>query len=280
MIRLGGPIGPCESNDPRALAHAHREFGYSAAYCPECTLADKERIRAIRDAFAAEDVVIAEVGAWGNMIPANEEARTRKFESVCERLALADEVGALCCVNYLGTPVPGGDIDPHPDLLTQTGIDWAVNVIRKILDEVQPKRAKFALEMMQWMPPDSPECYAELIRAIDRPGFAVHLDPVNIILTPRMYFHTGDVIRRCFSLLGQHIVSCHAKDIVLRSTLALHLDEVPMGTGNMDYNAYLTELNKLPQTPPLMLEHLQPEQYAAARDHVLNVGQELGLVFA
>ena len=164
--------------------------------------------------------------------------------------------------------------------MSQEGFDWAVEAVRGIVDEVQPTRAKFALEMMQWMPPDSPEQYADLVKAIDRPGFAVHLDPVNVVITPRLYFSTGELIRRCLDLLGPHIVSCHAKDITLHATLAMHLDEVPLGTGNMDYHTYLRELDKLPQTPPLMLEHLKPEQYPAARDHVLAVGRELGLTFA
>ena len=280
MIRLGGQGVPCPSDDPKDLARAHREFGYSAAYCPGCKLDDKERIKAIIDAFAAEDVVIAEVGAWGNQIPPDEAERQKKFENVCERLALADEVGARCCVDYLGTPVPNSQIGPHPDLVGQWGFDMAVEVVRKVLDEVKPTRAKLTLEMMQWMPPDSAEQYLELIRAIDRPGFAVHLDPVNIIVSPRMYYSTGEVVKRCFDLLGEYIVSCHAKDLALRDTLALHLDEVPMGTGNMDYRVHLTELDKLPQTPPLMLEHLKAEQYPAARDHILGLGEELGLTFA
>ncbi len=280
MIRLGGSGVPCASDDPREIARAHRAFGYSAAYCPPCSLDDKERIRAIRDAFEAEDVVIAEVGAWGNMIPADADERERKFQNVCERLALADEVGARCCVNYLGTPVPGGNIDPHPALVSQEGFDWAVETCRRILDAVKPRRAKFCLEMMQWMPPDSPEQYLDIIRAVDRPGFAAHLDPVNVIVSPRLYFDTGAVVRRCFELLGPHIVSCHAKDLKLRSDLALHLDEVPLGQGAMDYRTYLSELDKLPHAPPLMLEHLKPEQYPAARDHLLALGRELGLTFA
>ena len=280
MIRLGGGGVPCDSDDPRDLARAHREFGYSAAYCPSVSLDDKTRIDAIRDAFAAEDVVIAEVGAWGNQIPPDEGEREKKFKSVCERLALADEVGARCCVDNLGTPVAGSQIAPHPDLVTQVGFDWAVDAVRKVLDAVKPKRTKLTLEMMQWMPPDSAEQYLELIKAIDRPGFAVHLDPVNIIVSPRQYFDTGAVIRRCFELLGPSIVSCHAKDLTLRDTLALHLDEVLMGTGNMDYRTYLAELDKLPQQPPLMLEHIQGEQFVVARDHLFGLGKELGLSFA
>ena len=280
MIRLGGGGVPCDSSDPRDLARAHRAFGYSAAYCPGVSLNDKERIKAIRDAFAAEDVVIAEVGAWGNMIPPNAAEREAKFKSVCERLALADEIGARCCVDYLGTPVPNSQIAPHPDLVAQAGFDWAVEIVRKIVDAVKPKRAKFGLEMMQWMPPDSPEQYAALLKAVDRPGFGVHLDPVNIVITPRLYYNTGALIRHCFELLGDQIVSCHAKDLTMRGELALHFDEVLMGTGNMDYRAYLTELNKLPQPPPLMLEHIKGKEFVVARDHLFALGRELGIEFA
>src|SRR6188474_171736 len=66
-VRLGGPIF-LKSDDPVALAKEHRRLGYSAAYCPAATPADGDRIRAIRDAFKAENVVIAEVGAWRNML--------------------------------------------------------------------------------------------------------------------------------------------------------------------------------------------------------------------
>src|SRR6187200_319158 len=66
-VRLGGPIF-LKSDDPVALAKEHRRLGYSAAYCPAAPVSDGDRIRAIRAAFAAENVVIAEVGAWRNML--------------------------------------------------------------------------------------------------------------------------------------------------------------------------------------------------------------------
>src|SRR6478735_987193 len=59
-IRLGGPIF-LKSADPGELAREHRRLGYSAAYCPAATVTDGDRIRAIKAAFAAERVVIAEV---------------------------------------------------------------------------------------------------------------------------------------------------------------------------------------------------------------------------
>ena len=52
------------------------------------------------------------------------------------------------------------------------------------------------------------------------------------------------------------------------------------GTGAFDYLTYLKELAKLPQRPPLMLEHLSTaEEYDAARRHILEVGQKAGLEF-
>jgi len=73
-IRLGGPIF-LKSADPVELAREHRRLGYSAAYIPAATLDDGDRIRAIRSAFAAERVVIAEVGAWRNMLDPDPQKR-------------------------------------------------------------------------------------------------------------------------------------------------------------------------------------------------------------
>src|SRR6266478_6626364 len=94
-IRLGGPIF-LRSDDPAELAREHRRLGYSAAYCPAVTLKDKDHIRAIERAFAAENVVIAEVGAWKNMLDPDATKRKQNLDYVTERCALAEAVGARC----------------------------------------------------------------------------------------------------------------------------------------------------------------------------------------
>ncbi len=84
-IRLGGPIY-LKSADPRELAREHRRLGYSAAYCPDAKADDTARIRAIEAAFAAEDVVIAEVGAWKNIV--GSRSRGAESESHLHRFTL------------------------------------------------------------------------------------------------------------------------------------------------------------------------------------------------
>ncbi|MCY2930486.1 MAG: TIM barrel protein [Planctomycetota bacterium] len=277
MIYLGGPVF-VEHDDPELLAKAHRQEGYRAAYCPPAEPGDTARIAAIRRAFEVEGVVIAEVGAWCNMIHPDPVQRKTNQDYVRKQLTLAEEVGARCCPNFLGTLDPDSAYGPHPGNLTAATFDLAVETIRSIVDAVKPRRTRFALEMMQWVLPDSVEVYLELIRAVDRPAFGVHLDPVNLILTPRMYYDTASLLRDCFHRLGSWIASCHAKDITLRGALALHLDEVPPGLGNLDYRTYLSELDRLSGSPPLMLEHLSTaEEYRAAAGRLRAIAGGLGI---
>src|SRR5215467_12556723 len=86
-IRLGGPVF-LKSDDPRELAREHKRLGYSAALCPRARARDAVRVREIERAFAVEDVVIAEVGAWMNMLDPDSAKRRANMEYVTERLAL------------------------------------------------------------------------------------------------------------------------------------------------------------------------------------------------
>ncbi|MBN1441700.1 MAG: sugar phosphate isomerase/epimerase [Planctomycetes bacterium] len=278
-IRLGAPVFE-KADDPDAFARAHRALGYRGAYCPSIPLSDKERIRATREAFARQDVVIAEVGRWVNLLDADPEKRRKNFEFVAEGLALADEIGALCCVDIAGSFSREHWFGPHPDNLSKTFFDAAVENARKIIDEVQPKRAKFAYEMMGWALPDSADSYLEMLRAVDRKAFAAHLDPCNIVNSPARFYRSGALIDECFDKLGPWIVSCHAKDLSWEVEMNVHFKEVRPGTGELDYTTFLRRLAKLSHSPPLMIEHLpSAEEYDKARRHILGLGGELGLRF-
>ncbi|HEV7298450.1 MAG TPA: TIM barrel protein [Tepidisphaeraceae bacterium] len=267
-LRVGGPVF-VKTDDPVELARAHRDAGWSAALGPPIDPGDSSQARRVRDAFAAVDVMLAEVGAWGNMISPDTARRTASLAKVTRKLAEADALAARCCINYLGTLDPDTDFGPHPANLTPDAFDLAVETIRAVIDAVRPTRTKFCLEMMQWIIPDSVEIYADLIRAVDRNAFAAHVDPVNLVLTPRQYFDTGKLIRHAFAVLGPHVVSCHAKDVVLRYSLGLHMDEVPPGKGAMDYVTYLREIRELGRDVPLLIEHLgSAEEYEQARLHL------------
>lgn len=279
-IRLGGPIFQI-SDDPEELALAHKKQRYSAAYCPDVSIDDTDRIHAIADAFKKHDVVIAEVGRWCNLMDADPEKRKHNINWVTEGLALAEAIGARCCVNIAGSFNQDVWYGPHPKNLSEEFFDAAVENARTIIDAVRPKRAKFTYEMMGWCLPDSPDAYLKLLRAVDREGFAVHLDPCNLVNSPERFYKNGALIQECFDKIGPYIVSCHAKDLTWEIDMSVHFREVAPGKGSLDLSNYLRRLAGLPHQPPLMLEHLTTaEEYGQARDYLLSLGEALALGFA
>jgi sugar phosphate isomerase/epimerase len=277
-VRLGGPVFD-KFDSPQVWAQAVKKLGYSAAYCPVGASASDDVVRAYAKAAKEADIVIAEVGAWSNPISPDEKTAKEAQAKCRKQLALADRIGANCCVNIAGSRGPQWD-GPSAENFTEETFDIIVETTRKIIDDVKPTRTYFTLETMPWAYPDSAESYLRLLKAIDRERFAVHLDPVNLICSPQRYFASGRLIRECFQKLGPFIKSCHAKDIILSKKLTTHLDEIRPGLGGLDYAAFLTELSKLPEMP-LMLEHLSgAENYRLAAEHIRSVAAKIGVEFA
>ncbi len=276
-IRLGGPAFE-KSKDPDSWVRALKNLGYSAAYCPVGANASDDVVKAYASAAERANIVIAEVGAWSNPISPDEKIRSEALAKCRTQLALADRIGARCCVNIAGSR--GEQWDGHsPDNFTDETFDMIVETTRSIIDDVKPTRTFFTLETMPWAYPDSADSYLQLFKAIDRKRFAVHLDPVNLVCSPQRYYGNGELIRECFRKLGPNIKSCHAKDILLQQKLTTHLDEVRPGTGGLDYVTFLRELSKLKDVP-LMLEHLpNAEEYRLAAEYVRSVAVKAGVSF-
>jgi sugar phosphate isomerase/epimerase len=279
-VRLGGPIF-LKSDDPRELAREHRRLGYSAAYCPNADIKDTARIQAIVNGFAAENVILAEVGAWKNIQDPNPAARIANMQYVTERLALAEAVGARCCVDITGSYSTKAWYGPHPGNVSKRFFDETVANARSIIDAVKPSRTKFAFEMMGWNLPDSADAYLKLLKAIDRKAFAVHVDVCNVINSPQRFYTNAAVTREIFSKLGRWIVSCHAKDLEFHPEMNVHLVEVIPGKGEIDYKAYLTAVAGLPNETPLMLEHLKnAQEYDQGAAYIRKMASECGVTFA
>ncbi len=277
-MRLGGLI--FEAYDtPEGWAAAVRRAGYRAAYCPLPLEASDSQINDYAQAARSADILIAEVGAWSNPLSSDPAERAQALDKCKRALLLAEKIGARCCVNIAGSRGPKWD-GPHPADLTRETFELIVACVREIIDDVQPKRTFYTLEPMPWMYPDSAESYLELISAINRPAFAVHLDPVNLICSPQRYFNNAALLKECFEKLGPWIKSCHAKDIRLQDRLTTHLDEVRPGLGALDYAVFLREVSRLPDDVPVMLEHMTEEaDYSLAAEYLRSVARAEGLTF-
>ncbi|MBN1579886.1 MAG: sugar phosphate isomerase/epimerase [Anaerolineae bacterium] len=275
-MRLGGPVFQ-PYDDPDSWIAALKRAGYRAAYCPVGTDADETTVCAYVDAAARAGIVVAEVGAWSNPLSTDPATRQAAIQKCQEQLALADRIGARCCVNISGSRGAVWD-GPHPDNLTQDTFDLIVETVRTIVDAIKPRRTFYTLEPMPWMYPDSADSYLDLIQAIDRSQFGAHLDPVNVICSPQRYFDNAGLLREWFAKLGPYIKSCHAKDILLQDKLTVHLDEVCPGRGYLDYRTFLLELAKIDPDTPLLLEHMHKEEdYLAGASYIRSIAKQIGV---
>lgn len=255
-LRIGVPLFE-KYDSPEAWIQILQKLGCRAAYCPVGLEADLSTIKVYEKAAKQADITIAEVGAWSNPISPDRETARAAFDKCVRSLQLAEDIGANCCVNIAGSKHKENWSGPHEENFSKETFDQIVEVTRKIIDEVKPKRTFFTLEAMPWIFPESADSYLSLLKAIDRKAFAVHLDPVNMVTSPAVFYKNGELIKECFGKLGPHIKSCHAKDLVLKQrTFMPQFDEVRPSLGKMDYRVFVAELRKYPEIP-LMLEHLQ-----------------------
>lgn len=273
MIRLGGPVF-VDDTSPEQWAQAHTALGYRAAYCPVDAAASDSTIRGFADAASEADLMIAEVGAWSNPIDPDPDAAARSVDYCIAQLALAERIGARCCVNITGSRHPTRWDGPHPDNFSDETFARIVETTRLIIDAVTPTRTRYTLEAMPWALPSTADQYLRLIQAIDRTALAAHLDPVNLVTSPAVFYNTGRLLRDCFEKIGPFICSAHAKDVLLRNEPTVQLAEVPPGQGGLDYAAFLRLLHSLPGDTPLMLEHLTSSKvYRQAADAVRSIAR-------
>ena len=277
-MRLGGPIFQPFTTIAAEVA-LHQQLGFGAAYCRY--IADNTQRSTYKQAFAEADIVLAEFGAYCiKILDTNPVLRQKNIDEICRRLEYADEMGVRCCVMHGGSVETGDWGNANPLNMSEKSFYETVTAIQSILDRVQPTTTKLVIETESYLLPDSPEIYARLIEAVDRPGFAVHLDPVNIIASPRQFYYNAQYIKQCFSILGPWIVSCHAKDITMPAKHAtVQINETFIGDGMLDYATYLTEIEKLNPAPTLMIEHLDEQQLHQGLQFIFAQAAAIGITF-
>ena len=276
-MKLGGSI--CSSYaSPDAWGALLGASRFAAVTCPINYEASPE---VARDYFAEAEqrgVLIAEIGVWKNTLSRDDTERKAALEYAKAQFAFGDEMGVPCCVNIVGARGEVWD-GAYRDNYAPETYEAIVQSVREIIDTVNPTRCKYTIEPMPWMVPDGPDEYLQLIKDIDRPMFGVHLDFVNMINSPKRYLFANEFVDECFAKLGPHIVSCHAKDIIMDRPFTVIMREVAPGEGTLDFAHILRSMDRmLPKDMPVLLEHMQTDaEYAAAYTHVARIAAQEGI---
>ncbi|MBQ4591791.1 MAG: sugar phosphate isomerase/epimerase [Clostridia bacterium] len=253
---------------PEEWAMLHREAGLGAVVFPLAWNAPVAQIDRYAEAARACDLKIAEVGIWNNPMDPDPAKRTENRTRCLRQLELAEYVGACCCVNISGAAGEVWD-GSYAENYSPRMYEEIVTFAQYLLDQVKPVRTRYTLEPMPHMLPDSPESYAGLLRDVDRPGFGVHVDIVNMLVSPRVYYENRELVSRTFRLLGPHITSCHVKDAILDHSLTVSIRETECGQGGLDLAHYIREAEHVNPEMPMIIEHLPGlDSYRRAIDYV------------
>ena len=270
-MRLG-LSSPLAHENADQWAKQMKDLGCGAVVFPLNHTASDAEIADYVDAAHREDLLIAEVGIWKNVLSANAAEREEARKYAVAQMHLADEIGAVCCVNVSGTyggPVWDGG---YRENFSRQCWDTVVTYTQELLDTVKPKRTKYSIEPMPWMIPTSPDEYLHLLQDVDRDGIGIHMDIINMINTPQRYFFPEEFLQECFDKLGDRILSCHLKDIRLLDDLTFQLKESACGEGTFPILSYLKLADKYNKDMPMIIEHLETDaQYLESLAYIKNL---------
>ena len=141
---------------------------------------------------------------------------------------------------------------------------WSPDVWRRLVDgagmaatEAERVGMDLAFHPVNCGPLDTPEQLRRLLDDVASPRVKVILDPVNMT-TQRNVFSITDLLNQMFDLLGAETVAAHAKDVYFDDRhLITKIDEVPLGTGKMDYETYLRRFAELDDSAVFCIEHFR-----------------------
>ena len=277
-MRFGAQIFDSYQTPEEWLSIVQRK-GLRAVFNPVLHPDDPGEVDAYRQICEENDLVIAEVGSWYcNLVDHDPARREESFQTTVRQLRLADRLGARTCVTVAGCPV-GDRWDGYArENFSPETFRLVVKTVQRLIDTAEPQHTTFSLEPMPWMIPDSVESYQELLWEIDRPAFAVHYDPVNLMTNPRDYADNGRKMLDFIRKLGPLIRVVHLKDVLLDQRFTTILLEKQAGEGELDYPALLTALDRLDPDLPVLTEHMDREEDSLrAEAYIRAHAQRLGI---
>ena len=241
----------------------------------EASLAQVQALKAILDEAGLQ---AAQANGWYEvLVHPDERVRAegvRGVQALC-RIGRLLEAGSV----YVrpGSLNPRGAWYPHPDNHTPQTFERLAGSLRECARFAQEEGVILAIEGHVLSPLDTPQRMRDILDLVASPALKVNIDPVNFIGTVREVHHTQGILNQLFDLLGRDIAAAHLKDLALEDRLVVHITEVVLGEGTLDYDLFLRRMDELCPQGYGLIEHLPDEQVPQAREAVLRFAAQAGI---
>lgn len=281
-MRLGGFYSAERAEDLEPLCERLDRHGLSAIPAPNRLgeMSDDECV-AFGEAARSLGLVIGETGMWENLMTSDQDRRAERIEHVRALLRKAELMGCGCVISLVGSGHPSDSmLAPDAAMLTAEGAAAFREVVLRILDGLDLERTVYAIEPWRTTFFYQPEDIRAFLDDVGHPRLRVHLDLVNMV-SRRSYFDTAGLAERTFSLLADRIVGAHLKDLRwIHEHMQIRWDEVMVGNGVMDLEAYVGGLAGLDPELPCFCEHLSTEEdYVESFTRLHAIAERIGTRF-
>jgi len=198
----------------------------------------------------------------GFIPPATREAREKRTYEVIDMTAA------------IGVPIFACHIGFVPEDHTDPVYAPVRDMVRRICDYCAAKNIMFALETGQ----EPAESLLRFLEDVARPNLKINFDPANLIL-----YGTSEPIA-ALKLVGEHVVSCHAKDGNWPAAPGTLGTEMPLGEGSVGMANFVNTLKEIGYKGALTIEREvsldqdMDDRHQAKLSHVDDIMKAIGLL--
>ena len=264
----------------REAALQVRQAGFRGAqwFFPKPLLTEHDEVEGVRRAFAEANLEIAQVNGWYEcLVNPDEELRSEGVRGMQALCRLGRYVGAPSVFVRPGSLNPNGHWWPHSENHTYPTFERLINSLRQICSTAEEEGVIVAVEGHVVSPLDTPQKVRDLLDAVGSDSLKFNFDPVNFMGTVSDVYDTRRVLNQLFDLLGEDTIVAHAKDVNLRDAHVVHIDEVLLGTGKLDYENFLTNFQKYCPDSYILIEHLPDEKIPLARQAFVDFAERYAI---
>jgi sugar phosphate isomerase/epimerase len=244
----------------------------------EADLTAVSRLKSVLDSAGLE---VAQANGWYEVLVNPDDAlRAQGVQGLQALIHIGRVLAAKSVYVRPGSHNPRGAWYPHPENYTPRTFERLVDSLRLAAQTAQAEAMVLGLEGHVLSLLDTPQRMRAVIEAVDSPALKFNTDPVNFIGTVKDAYDPSRVLNELAALLGNITVAAHLKDMAVRDELVLHIDEVVIGEGTMDYGLLLRQMEQIDPDMYGIIEHLPDEKIPQARAGLMRAADKAGIKLA
>lgn len=216
----------------------------------------------LRSTFAAEGLRIMVLGCYVNIVHPDLKERSALLARFREHLRFARDYG--CSVVATETASLNADWSAHPDNGSEAAFTEACRSVAGLVEEAEKFGVFVTIEGVAHHVMSTPRHLRRMLDVIQSNNLQILLDPVNL-LTLANHKGQDDLMRECFDLLGDRIITLHAKDFVVDEK---GFRSVPAGQGQLNYALLADLVRQRKSYLDVLLEETTPTTIDASIRHM------------